>query len=114
MTVPKYGRVTPLQADMLGLGGEVAHWPMGQTTDDQRTSQMIASRENLRALTGRDFGYDLAAWHDYLMNSEEHAEEYTFPYAWAAVQRKILDLFQDPNRIRLVGMLEASGEQPAS
>lgn len=27
MTIPKYGRVTPLQIYMLGLGGEVLHKP---------------------------------------------------------------------------------------
>jgi hypothetical protein len=108
MTVPHYGRVTPIQSLVLGLGGEIIHVLVNQAPDEQRISKMKSSRELLCRLTGHDFGYDLAAWHHFLINSEAHSEQYTFPYAWKAVQRKILELIADPNRLRLVQLLDSA------
>jgi hypothetical protein len=109
MTVRNYGRVTPLQAMMLGLGGEVLDWSTAQPTDKKRIREMKLSRKELREMTGQDFGYDLGAWHQYLLKSEEYAEEYTFRYSWKAVQKKINELMQDPKRLELVRMIEADG-----
>lgn len=111
MSVPKYGRITPIQGSMLGLGGEVLDLPFQEPTDEQRLAEMKASKDDLCQMTGRDFGFNLAAWHHYLMNSEKHAEQYTFPYAWKAVEPKILELIQDPNRLRLVQLLETKTKQ---
>ena len=35
-------------------------------------------RKGLRECTGQDFGYDLAAWHEYLLT---HDDGYAHPYA---------------------------------
>jgi hypothetical protein len=106
MSVPKYGRVTPLQADMLALGGDVDVGLMEDPTDGQRVSAMGRALSNLRRDTGQDFGYDLEAWHHYLISSKEHSEEYTFHYAWKAVEPAILALIHDADRHRLVQQIE--------
>jgi hypothetical protein len=111
MTVLNYGRVTPLQSLLLGLGGEVVHLPMSKPTDEQRIGEMKASKDLLCKLTGCDFGFDLALWHHNLLASEKHKEQYTFPYAWKAVQRRILELLGDPTRLRLAQLLQAESDQ---
>ena len=115
MSVPVYGRATPIQGLMLGLGGEVIHLLGSNPSDDQRISQMKESRQLLRKLTGADFGYDLVAWHQFLLNSEKFNEQYTFSYAWDAVEPKIRELMQSDYRSRLVQSLEGAqkrGESP--
>ncbi|HWE98106.1 MAG TPA: hypothetical protein VG269_29440 [Tepidisphaeraceae bacterium] len=111
MSVPKYGRVTPLQMDMLGLGGEICLWYQQRPpTDDERTKEMRSSREVLQRLTGLDFGYDLEAWHERLLSDQQYSEQYTHPYAWEAVKPKILELIKDPNRLRLVQIIEQADQ----
>ena len=110
MSVPGYGRITPLQGFVLGLGGEVIDLPFQTPTDEQRLAEMKASRKELRAHTSKDFGFDLAAWHNYLMQHPDFAKEYTFDYAWSGVSRKVKELIDDPNRIRLARILD--GQEP--
>lgn len=88
---------------MLGLGGEVDN--LTAVTDEQRIAEMKTARALLRKLTGCDYGYDLAAWHDFFIHNEVHRESYTFPYAWDAVQPKILELIKDLKRLRLAQAL---------
>jgi hypothetical protein len=107
MTVPRYGRATPLQMHMLGLGGEICRWYSQQPpSDEDRMREMKSSREALRETIGCDFGYDLQAWHDHLLDNKKHSEEYTFVYAWRAVRPKILELIKDPDRLRLTRLVE--------
>jgi hypothetical protein len=107
MTVRGYGRVTPLQMDMLNLGGEVLS-PGGTVppTDGDRLNVMKEARQTLAQRTGRDFGFDLPAWHQFLLNDDKLSEEYTFDYAWKAVKRRIDELLDDPDRLRLVRLLQ--------
>jgi hypothetical protein len=63
--------------------------------------------------TGRDFGYDLAAWHHFLLNDDELLEEYTFDYAWDAVRPRVEELLDDPDRLRLVRLLEKQQDAAA-
>jgi hypothetical protein len=107
MSVPHFGRITPIQGDMLGLGGVVTLHPDEEATEEDRISEMRRSLNSLRKETGRDFGYDLEAWHKYLLDSDAHREEYTFPYAWRAVQAKIMELIPDSDRLRLVHQIVA-------
>ena len=113
MTVPIYGRVTPIQALMLGLGGEVIHL-LSTPLDDQRFVEMKESRRLLEKLTGADFGYDLAQWHEFLLNGAKFRKQYTFSFAWHAVGPKIRELLQSADRSRLVQLLESGqcGESP--
>lgn len=110
MSVAKYGRITPIQGEMLGLGGEIVDRPFESPSDEDKLAEMRASRAELSETTGQDFGYDLAAWHHFLLSSSDHSKEYTFPYAWKAVRAKILELIEDPNRLRLVRALDLTGE----
>lgn len=56
--------------------------------------------------TGRDFGYDLAAWHHFLLYHPRLSKEYKYPSTWKAVRRRMNELFDDPDRSRLVRLLE--------
>jgi hypothetical protein len=106
MTIRGYGRITPLQMDMLGLGGEILSSGGSEpASDDERLSAMKEARQALTKQTGRDFGFDLAAWHQFLLNDAKLSEEYTFVYAWKAVKRRIDELLDDPDRLRLERLL---------
>ncbi|HET6248392.1 MAG TPA: hypothetical protein VFE47_11890 [Tepidisphaeraceae bacterium] len=109
MSIPKYGRATPLQMDMLGLGGEICRWfHQRAPTDEERMSAMRASRKVLCRMTGLDRGYDLQAWHTELESDRKHSPEYMHPYAWGVVRPRILQLIADPDRFRLVELIERS------
>lgn len=105
MTVRRYGKVLPLQLYMLSLGGDIVSWG-GRVppTDRDRLKLMKGGRGLLKMLTKRDFGYDLAAWHQFLLNDREHSKEYT--YRSKAVKQRINELYDDPERLRLVRLLE--------
>jgi hypothetical protein len=93
--------------DMLNLGGEIVS--SGETappTDRDRLNVMEDARQILAQQTGRDFGFDLAAWHHFLLNDDKLSQEYTFDYAWKAVRQRIDELLDDPDRLRLVRLLE--------
>jgi len=100
---------------MLYLGGEVLSW--GGTvppTDRDRLDRMKEAHRLLTQLTERDFGYDLAAWHHFLLNDDKLSEQYTFDYAWNAVKPRIDELLDDPDRLRLVRLLEEHLDAAAS
>ena len=116
MSIRNYGRVTPLQMDMLGLGGEILlSGGIGseQASDDQRLVVMKQARQTLMQRTGRDFGFNLAAWHRFLLDDGKLSEEYTFDYAWKAVKRRIDELLDDPDRQRLERLLNEHPEAAA-
>lgn len=108
MSIRSYGRVTPLQMDVLRLGGEIllsGGIAAAAPNDQDRLGAMKQARQMLTQRTGRDFGFDLAAWHEFLLNDAKLSEEYTFDYAWKAVKRRIDELLSDPDRLRLVRLL---------
>ena len=116
MTIRGYGRVTPLQMNMLRLGGEVllsGGIAAGQANDRERLSVMTKARQTLMQRTGRDFGYDLAAWHHFLLEDAQLSEQYTFDYAWKAVKPRIDELINDPDRLRLERLLNEHPEAAA-
>lgn len=114
MTVRDYGRVTPLQMDMLNLGGEfLSSEKTAPPTDRDRLNVMEDARRTLTQQTGRDFGFDLAAWHHFLLNDDKLSQEYTFDYAWKAVKQRIDELLDHPDRVRLVRPLEERPEAAA-
>jgi hypothetical protein len=61
--------------------------------------------EHLRSLTKQDFEYDLAKWHELLVGNDEEWG-YKHPYAWRTVKRAIEKAMEDPDRLRLVRLLE--------
>jgi hypothetical protein len=101
---------------MLGLGGEVllsGGIAREQASDDQRLGAMRQARQTLTQRTGRDLGFDLAAWHRFLLDDAKLSEEYTFDYAWKAVKQRIDELLDDPDRLRLERLLNEHREAAA-
>ena len=91
--------------DMLGLGGEILSSGESEpASDDERLDVMKEARQALTKQTGRDFGFDLAAWHQFLLNDASLSED-NFVYAWKAVKRRIDELLDDPDRMRLERLL---------
>ena len=108
MTSPRFGRITPLQMDMLGLAGELTrHGWDDPSLDADRIVAMRQGLADLRKRTGVDFGYDLGAWHAFLLKNSDLSEEYTFTYAWKCVKKRIEQLLTDPDRLRLVELCNA-------
>src|SRR5262249_34143233 len=109
VTIPNWGRITPSQADMLMLAGHVLRpYPVPQGTvepDEDRLKAMRQGRENLCRLTGEAFGYDLARWPAHLLGNDEWG--YQHPYAGRTVRPAIERALTDPDRLRLVKLLEA-------
>jgi hypothetical protein len=109
VTIPNWGRLTPTQGFMLMLAGHVLRpllvEPGTIETDDDRLEAMNQGREYLCKLTKQDFGYDLARWHEFLVANDQELG-YTHPYAWKTVKREIEKAIGDPDRLRLVRLVE--------
>jgi hypothetical protein len=99
---------------MLMLAGHVLRPFMPPTDavelDADRLEAMRAGREQLRRMTGQDFGYDLARWHELLLGSPDWG--YSHPYAWRTVRPAIEAALVDSDRQRLVAVLEQEGRGP--
>jgi hypothetical protein len=108
-----FGRTTPFQGYVLGIGGIVCGVPDDLVRDEDRLIHMRQCRQLLCKQTERDFGYSIAKWHEFLKNSEQFRDEYTFHYAWDAVEPEVERLIRDPERTRLVHLLECR-EEPQS
>lgn len=109
MTEIVFGRTTPLQSDMIGLGGVVCGVPEDLVSEDLRLECMKRSLESLRSSTGKDFGYDIAAWHEYLLTCGSLTEEYTHSDSWERIRVQVTELFDAPDRIRLVSFIQEMG-----
>jgi hypothetical protein len=73
------------------------------TSEDDCKQNMRKGRESLQETTGQDFGYDLAAWHEYLCQDEENG--YTRPYVFRGESRAIEQAIDDRDRQRLAKFL---------
>jgi hypothetical protein len=111
MTMRPFGRVTPTQIDMLRLAGYAVDYTARRirlgVTDEIRQRQMRAGRNALRRTTKQDFGYDLAAWHEFLCTNED-SFGYTHSYAFANVRPAIERAIRSRRRRQLVALLEAA------
>jgi len=107
MTIPGWGRLTPLQAHMLNLAGHVLENP--DAPPDAKRKAIARGRWELKRQTGQDFGFDIRQWHEYLIEFEE--DHYCHPYAWRTVRPAIEASFEDPQRSQLVPMLEQPPEK---
>jgi hypothetical protein len=98
---------------MLGLAGESCY-PAPRQSEQQTLYGMQECRRLLCKLTGKDFGYNLQRWHQFLISSEPFREQYMFPYAWSAVEPRIHELIHSNERQRLAAILESQEEQGGS
>jgi hypothetical protein len=113
MTEPRFGRVTPVQCDMLQLAGEVLfRWSQDAPTDEEHIAAIEKGHEMLVARLGHDLGYDLRAWHELLCSNLQLRRSYQHPYAWNNVREAIERAFSDPNRERWVAALRSRGRPP--
>lgn len=111
MTLRPFGRVVPIQIDVLALAGYCANYRPGDRSitlgadDAARKRSMKRGRSALRRTTGQDFGYDLAAWVNYL---EAHPDQgFTHAYAHAGVARAVREAIADADFQRLAAELAA-------
>ncbi len=114
MTLPRFGRVVPIQCDILRLiGYRLTPVHVGlDIPDEERGANMRAGRAALMEGTGQDFGYDLAAWHKYLLSRPELG--YAHAYGFASVQRAVREAACDPERARVVALVEANASPNAT
>ena len=84
-------------------------------SDEERIEIMRGGRAALVQRTGRDFGYDLAKWVEFLEADEEYRDEFTHPYAYRTTLRWLREAMADTDRQRLVSLIEHSdGPQTVS
>jgi hypothetical protein len=111
MTIPGFGRLTSIQADMLLLAGyRLTRDPeLNQTPipNEERAQLMCQGLQSLRRATGKDFGLDLSAWERYLLSAPELG--YRQPYALAETRKKVAVAIADPERARIVQKLTEPG-----
>jgi hypothetical protein len=105
-----FGQVMPIHIDMLQLAGYVPAWSDRRirlaATDEEYLRTMRAGRAALRKATGQDFGYDLAAWREFLTNAPDDEFGYLHPYAFDSVDRAVQWAIQSQQRRQLVEQLE--------
>jgi hypothetical protein len=122
MTIPGFGKLTPVQIDMLELAGinlDLRRYgfdpfnPGAQVIpDDDRIQIMRRGRASLVEETGRDFGFDLKAWHRYLLAYPDHG--YTHPYGWRVTKKYVRAAFADSGRQRLLRLIECLPDPDAA
>jgi hypothetical protein len=110
MTLRPFGRVTPIHKEMLRLAGYVVDYDQRTIrlakTDDDFFDTMREGRRSLRKSTGRDFGFDLAAWREFLAAAPDDEFGYRHPYAFRGVDGAVRRATKDPRRAQLVEQLK--------
>jgi hypothetical protein len=108
MTMRGFGNVMPIHIFMLQLAGYVVDYRAKRiraaASKKERRRTMREGLAELREWTGQDFGYDLAAWREYLMQDEESG--YQHPYAFQTVDASILEAIDDRRRQEAAERLE--------
>ncbi|MDO5642149.1 MAG: hypothetical protein Q4G26_07140 [Paracoccus sp. (in: a-proteobacteria)] len=107
MSIRNFGQITSLQLAMLMLSGFQLTRENGATElilcENEKLSvmSMIEGSKILNKTTEQDFGYSLAKWHDFLVNSEKFSAQYMWPRTWDKVRDSVLREIANPDRSRL-------------
>jgi hypothetical protein len=113
MTMRGFGNVMPIHIFMLQLAGYVIDYRSKRIRaaagEKEREKTMREGLDELCEWTEEDFGYDLAAWRDYLLHDEESG--YTHPYAFANVDPAILEAIADRRRQETAKKLRSEEEE---
>lgn len=110
MTIPNWGKLTPTQAAMINLAGHAFEEP---TDDPEKKRRAIAyGRWELREITGKDFGFDLGKWHEYLLINDRLG--YCHSYGWQRIGPAIQTAIKDSERQQLVKQLESPPQKLTS
>jgi hypothetical protein len=100
MTMRGFGNVMPIHIAVLQLAGYVVDYRAKRIRpavgDRERKRTMREGLADLRESTGRDFGYDLAAWREHLLSDEESG--YLHPYAFDNVDAAVREAIGDRRR----------------
>jgi len=114
MTLPDFGKVLPIHIAMLQLAGYVMDYDQRRVraplNDEERSASMREGLSRLRQWTGQDFGYDLSAWRQFLVQSGTHG--YRHPNAFQTVDPAILEAAADRRRQQVVKELEEQDGSP--
>ncbi len=105
-----WGKITPTQWAMLQVAGNVIRRfsPRDRPeTDEARVNSMREGRALLQKLTGRDHGYDLAAWDALLRTDADKRPGYCHPYGWRSTEAEVKRALTDSERLRLVALAES-------
>jgi hypothetical protein len=100
MTIPRFGNIMPIHGSVLSLIG----WHLSRrgahliAAECERIATMRGGHRDLKAETGQDFGFDLAAWRKYLL---ANSDSYNHPYAFARVDQVVREAIADPEFARL-------------
>jgi hypothetical protein len=109
MTMRSFGRVVPIHIDMLQLAGYVVDYDKRDIRPAKSDKEFLRTvrqgRADLRRQCGSDFGYDLAAWRDFLLAAPDDEFGYRHPYAFRRVDRAIQRAMSDPRRADLIEQL---------
>ena len=99
MSVYKFGRLTPVQAMMLGLIGYklTRNEATLEIPDAERLDIMRRAREQLVQLTDNDYGFAVLRWHNCLSQNDAH--EHTHPHAYASIKQALSATQKDSQRI---------------
>lgn len=109
MSLHRFGNVVPIQMDMLSLiGYRLGRGYSGlDIPKEERLANMREGLEALRRETGQDYGYDVKAWHEYLViYAEEHG--YTHPWGFDRVRQAVEEAIADPEWHRLASLMGRS------
>jgi len=113
MTTRAFGQVVPLQIFMLMLAGYGPSEDLGfrdiekKVGYDDQVTAMIEGLKQLQDETGRNLGFSLSGWHEFLMKDQVLSEQYMHPYAWKGVRQAILAEINNSDR----EALEAEAEK---
>jgi hypothetical protein len=110
MTMRSFGRVTPIHISMLELAGYVVDGRDMRPAagDNEYLRTMRNGWAKLRRTTGKDFGYDLAAWREFLVTASKDEFGYRHPYAYRRVDGIVRSQIDDSRRAELVAKLKDS------
>ncbi len=82
-------RLRPVQIAVLFICGESI--PPFAMPPSALSDRLRKGHEGLVRLTGKDFGYDLQAWHDYLKESKDGGYTYGRNIALPRIMQKALE-----------------------
>ncbi|MCY2985441.1 MAG: hypothetical protein NTY15_17585 [Planctomycetota bacterium] len=104
----------PIHIDMLSLVGyesEDRDMVPAKNLNAQKRA-MMSGLHSLRRTTNVDFGFDAAAWRDFLIESGNEFG-YTHPFAYRAVDKAVQNALENPDVQNALAILEV-GRNAAS
>ncbi|HET9906762.1 MAG TPA: hypothetical protein VFQ23_08970 [Anaerolineales bacterium] len=108
----KFGRTTPSQMYMLALAGidDSIDQVELELSDEERISKITWGRRLLQHMTGKDFGFDLVSWRNFLMTNDDNDKfGYKHPYAFENVDKEIQRSISDASQERLITEIKKRG-----